>query len=135
MALAGIGVGTVFAAMPQMIVAAVPASETGSALGFNQVLRTIGSSVGSAASASVLAANTQGGARFPLDRGYTTSAVIGLAVWLVALAIGWPRRSLHLGPPGPDLARYEAESVDRSEEHTSELQSLMRISYAVFCLK
>src|SRR3546814_9166863 len=26
-------------------------------------------------------------------------------------------------------------SVDRSEEHTSELQSLMRISYAVFCLK
>src|SRR3546814_4929011 len=33
----------------------------------------------------------------------------------------------------PDFAA-EAE-VDRSEEHTSELQSLMRISYAVFCLK
>src|SRR3546814_9008432 len=29
--------------------------------------------------------------------------------------------------------RYERQS--RSEEHTSELQSLMRISYAVFCLK
>src|SRR3546814_8440468 len=28
-----------------------------------------------------------------------------------------------------------AASVRRSEEHTSELQSLMRISYAVFCLK
>src|SRR3546814_3916835 len=28
-----------------------------------------------------------------------------------------------------------AESPERSEEHTSELQSLMRISYAVFCLK
>src|SRR3546814_3216794 len=27
------------------------------------------------------------------------------------------------------------EGVTRSEEHTSELQSLMRISYAVFCLK
>src|SRR3546814_1406620 len=27
------------------------------------------------------------------------------------------------------------ETLDRSEEHTSELQSLMRISYAVFCLK
>src|SRR3546814_9126183 len=27
------------------------------------------------------------------------------------------------------------ERADRSEEHTSELQSLMRISYAVFCLK
>src|SRR3546814_7041020 len=29
----------------------------------------------------------------------------------------------------------EALGMDRSEEHTSELQSLMRISYAVFCLK
>src|SRR3546814_8447866 len=28
-----------------------------------------------------------------------------------------------------------AQEIDRSEEHTSELQSLMRISYAVFCLK
>src|SRR3546814_7942507 len=28
-----------------------------------------------------------------------------------------------------------SEAIDRSEEHTSELQSLMRISYAVFCLK
>src|SRR3546814_4675915 len=33
------------------------------------------------------------------------------------------------------LADILAESVGRSEEHTSELQSLMRISYAVFCLK
>src|SRR3546814_1035781 len=30
---------------------------------------------------------------------------------------------------------FERKQVDRSEEHTSELQSLMRISYAVFCLK
>src|SRR3546814_5475481 len=29
----------------------------------------------------------------------------------------------------------KAEGAERSEEHTSELQSLMRISYAVFCLK
>src|SRR3546814_6180805 len=31
--------------------------------------------------------------------------------------------------------RISAAADDRSEEHTSELQSLMRISYAVFCLK
>src|SRR3546814_9060995 len=31
--------------------------------------------------------------------------------------------------------RTGADRVGRSEEHTSELQSLMRISYAVFCLK
>src|SRR3546814_2403832 len=36
-----------------------------------------------------------------------------------------------------DMARGRAitEASGRSEEHTSELQSLMRISYAVFCLK
>src|SRR3546814_184394 len=33
-----------------------------------------------------------------------------------------------------DLDRFELEGQARSEEHTSELQSLMRISYAVFCL-
>src|SRR3546814_9971065 len=32
-------------------------------------------------------------------------------------------------------SRRRAEGNRRSEEHTSELQSLMRISYAVFCLK
>src|SRR3546814_1095800 len=37
------------------------------------------------------------------------------------------------GAPG-DAARLEPLPA-RSEEHTSELQSLMRISYAVFCLK
>src|SRR3546814_6837863 len=37
---------------------------------------------------------------------------------------------------GRPSARYgEADAAVRSEEHTSELQSLMRISYAVFCLK
>src|SRR3546814_5347499 len=34
-----------------------------------------------------------------------------------------------------DAVECEFAAGDRSEEHTSELQSLMRISYAVFCLK
>src|SRR3546814_1245155 len=38
--------------------------------------------------------------------------------------------------PGTDWRfEYSPEMFSRSEEHTSELQSLMRISYAVFCLK
>src|SRR3546814_4907397 len=39
--------------------------------------------------------------------------------------------------PRPKVGVTQAalDSFDRSEEHTSELQSLMRISYAVFCLK
>src|SRR3546814_7530929 len=36
---------------------------------------------------------------------------------------------------GKPAAVRAAGSANRSEEHTSELQSLMRISYAVFCLK
>src|SRR3546814_6847670 len=36
----------------------------------------------------------------------------------------------------PDFEEYGSQVLaQRSEEHTSELQSLMRISYAVFCLK
>src|SRR3546814_5871237 len=41
---------------------------------------------------------------------------------------GWHLETI-AAPPPPD------ECADRSEEHTSELQSLTRISYAVFCLK
>src|SRR3546814_2488846 len=52
--------------------------------------------------------------RFPADRGGRPSAGAPLPSSLP------PRRSA---------------PVPRSEEHTSELQSLMRISYAVFCLK
>src|SRR3546814_14023324 len=49
---------------------------------------------------------------------------------LVAIFSAWhDRQSQHL--PGDGLAARRR----RSEEHTSELQSLMRISYAVFCLK
>src|SRR3546814_7936356 len=41
-----------------------------------------------------------------------------------------------LGAPGSKVEKLGPESYRfRSEEHTSELQSLMRTSYAVFCLK
>src|SRR3546814_7660130 len=50
-----------------------------------------------------------------------------------ALAVGALRvRDLGVGAFGIELPAVERA---RSEEHTSELQSLMRISYAVFCLK
>src|SRR3546814_3088428 len=51
--------------------------------------------------------------------------VIGFIVYFVSLSIG----GIYQG-----LAMLDA-TKPRSEEHTSELQSLMRISYAVFCLK
>src|SRR3546814_2246285 len=59
-----------------------------------------------------------------------------LTPFVVAALLGW------LGDPLVDRLQRAGRSrntavvlVFRSEEHTSELQSLMRISYAVFCLK
>src|SRR3546814_8424189 len=44
--------------------------------------------------------------------------------------------TVHAFEPNPDaFAELSRNLAGRSEEHTSELQSLMRISYAVFCLK
>src|SRR3546814_3902266 len=45
-----------------------------------------------------------------------------------------PDRQL-LAAGDQQLLAHQVDAGDRSEEHTSELQSLMRISYAVFCLK
>src|SRR3546814_7920189 len=54
-------------------------------------------------------------------------------LWIVPSFISAP--PLHL--PAPILMDQSRSDIacERSEEHTSELQSLMRISYAVFCLK
>src|SRR3546814_1066723 len=45
----------------------------------------------------------------------------------------WPSRGCQI-QSNLSLQRMNREILNRSEEHTSELQSLMRISYAVFCL-
>src|SRR3546814_9437409 len=58
-------------------------------------------------------------------------------------AIDWMRKDLGLaldearanGATLPVTALVDQFNAEGSEEHTSELQSLMRISYAVFCLK
>src|SRR3546814_6651347 len=51
----------------------------------------------------------------------------------------WPRagqmRSVRVSTPPRNPPHLHLPEKERSEEHTSELQSLMRISYAVFCLK
>src|SRR3546814_9037946 len=45
----------------------------------------------------------------------------------------YDNRVLDFAPPAEEI--IASDQKRRSEEHTSELQSLMRISYAVFCLK
>src|SRR3546814_7983118 len=56
---------------------------------------------------------------------------------LHAALTGWVMTAPPLSPPraAPSPSRCGSPVRARSEEHTSELQSLMRISYAVLCLK
>src|SRR3546814_1535720 len=75
-------------------------------------------------------------------RGMRTGLLVETIYDAAADPDGWPRVMAEIGT----IFRIGAETfyylgytdrafTPRSEEHTSELQSLMRISYAVFCLK
>ena len=107
MGVAGLGVGCTFAAMPGLIVRAVPASETGSATGFNQVLRTVGYSAGSALSATVLEAHTAAGRALPSGAGYSTAAVLGCAVFALTAVLSFVL-------PGRGSAAPDQLAVDES---------------------
>ncbi|MFD7029218.1 MFS transporter [Streptomyces sp. NPDC059917] len=79
MGVLGFGVGGFSAAMPGVILAVTPPSETSSAMSFNYVVRSVGYSLGSAIGGLVLADGTDTGHLFPNDRAYTTAALIGIA--------------------------------------------------------
>jgi predicted MFS family arabinose efflux permease len=83
MAVLGFGVGVFSAAMPGVILAVTPQSETSSAMSFNQVVRVVGFSLGSAVGGLVLAAGTDAGHLFPTDGAYTTASLIGVAAMAV----------------------------------------------------
>ncbi|MEV0150378.1 MULTISPECIES: hypothetical protein [unclassified Nonomuraea] len=87
MGLLGLGVGTFSAAMPAAILAATPQEETSSAMSFNQVVRSVGFSIGSALSGQVLSAHTGSGATFPTESGYAAAAGTGAASMTVTIVI------------------------------------------------
>ena len=112
MTVAGLGVGAAFTAFPALVISAVPPHETGSAMSLNQVLRYVGFAVGSALTATVLAAATAPGAAAPAANGYRVIAVVGFTVCLITALVTWlmPRRSpvhppsdtlIPSGAPGP----------------------------------
>src|SRR3546814_2959671 len=57
-----------------------------------------------------------------------------LLMWLLGATTEKQRKAL-ADYFAPTIVQTKQDTAGRSEEHTSELQSLMRISYAVFCLK
>src|SRR3546814_3295830 len=66
---------------------------------------------------------------FQLPSGLLVSFGIARVAWVNGELVSYLRVDI------PDVARMTPAEAERSEEHTSELQSLMRISYAVFCLQ
>jgi MFS family permease len=78
------GIGLAFAAMPNLIVDAVAQSQTGEATGFNALVRSVGSSLGSQVSASVLAGSIAVHGGLPTDGSFRTAFAISAGVALVA---------------------------------------------------
>jgi MFS family permease len=72
----GLGMGASYAAMPALIARSVANDELGSSVSFNQVLRTVGSSFGTAVSGAVLAANMAPDLH-PTGRGISATLEIG----------------------------------------------------------
>src|SRR3546814_5259101 len=74
--------------------------------------------------------------RHPLELNTFPTILLVATMLRLALNLASTRLILANGHTGTDAAGHVIEAFgNRSEEHTSELQSLMRISYAVFCLK
>jgi sugar phosphate permease len=87
--LVGIGIGLTFAAMPGFIVRAVPKQETGSAMGFYQVLRNIGLSVGSALGAAILTGYTHPGSRLPEVGGFRSALLVAAGLCAATAVISY----------------------------------------------
>jgi MFS family permease len=88
-AISGLGVGFTTGAMPGFIVRAVAPSETGSATGFYQVVRSIGLTVGSALSAAVLMAHTRPGQALPDVDGFEAALIIAAALCLATAVVSF----------------------------------------------
>ncbi|TFD87016.1 MFS transporter [Cryobacterium lactosi] len=87
--LVGVGIGLGYAAMPALIMQAVPASETGAANGLNALMRSLGTSVAAAVIGAVLAqsAMTGGSDTGPTESGFMLALALGLAAAVVCIVI------------------------------------------------
>lgn len=84
---AGIGIG--YAAMPTLILESVPATEAGSGVGINGLMRAIGTSVAAAVMVAILTSSTtsQGGYEIPAESAFRTCFVVGAVAAFVGVLL------------------------------------------------
>ncbi|MCW2784817.1 MAG: transporter [Marmoricola sp.] len=85
--LLGVGLGYTFAAMPGLIVGAVPAEETSSAMGFYQVSRYVGFAIGSGLAVTLLRAFGDHGE--PTLGSYQATALVAAGLGVVTAVVAW----------------------------------------------
>ena len=112
MTLGGLGSGCTFGAMPGLIVRAVPAEETGSAMAFNHVLRFFGFSTGSALALALLEMFAVDGR--VTDRSFVAVALVDSAMWLAVSML-----SLALAVHGARMARRPSDKLSTEPQVTN----------------
>ncbi|MDO9352628.1 MAG: MFS transporter [Solirubrobacteraceae bacterium] len=127
----GIGLGYTFAAMPGLIVGAVPPEETGSAMGFYQVSRFVGFALGSGLAITLLRAF--GDAGEPTLGSYHATALIGCGLAVATAVIAWvlpgrapatPVRSEALGELEREEGLLAAAGLEDLEERDDPRRTL-----------
>jgi MFS family permease len=116
--LLGIGIGLAFAALGNLIVQAVPASQTGVATGMNTVMRTLGGALGGQLSATFIVDHMAHG--YPTVTGFVESFLMATAFLVVAMLTGLlvPGRPAASSAaeverqPAEPQARYAVEGAD-----------------------
>lgn len=110
------GVGIAYSAMPALIMAAVPVTETASANGVNALMRSVGTSTASAVMAAILANMTMslGASRIPTEHGFRMTYVVAILAAAVGLllALAIPRiRAVTPGDTAPESASAKASAA------------------------
>jgi EmrB/QacA subfamily drug resistance transporter len=88
-ALQGAGIGAAFAAMPNLIIEAVPQHQTGEATAVNTLLRNVGASIGSQIAGTVLASHYLASTGMSSDSGFTLAFAIGGVMALLAASVAF----------------------------------------------
>ncbi|MFI1031540.1 MFS transporter [Streptomyces sp. NPDC020951] len=114
----GAGVGFAYGALPTLIMSAVPVSETGSANAVNTLLRSIGSSLASAACGVIVSQMTIdfGGHTLPSENSFKVIMAIGCGAALLALLLAsfLPRRRAAASTPGTPAETVTADVTQKA---------------------